>query len=156
MPSYPPNSPLQSGIDAQANFMTELTRRSYDSMRKLSELNLHFGQQLTQDCVAATRQILSCSDPFHMAATFAKAVQPAAQHLRSYQQQLIRMLTGSQLELVRDAESMLPAGGRYAAALAQAMADEALAEAGVTPDPLAAASRANGTASDSTGVHQAH
>ncbi len=153
MPSYSSNSAMRSGIDAQVNMMTELTRRSYDSVRKLSELNLHFAQQLMQDSVSATRQVLACTDPLQMASTFANAVQPAAQHLRSYQQQLIGMLTGAQVDLVRNAESLMPQGSRYAAALAQTMSGENLAGG----DPLTNPSRANGTSADSTGaVRHAH
>ncbi len=153
MPSYPPHSPMRSGIEAQVSFMTELTRRSYDSVRKLSELNLHFAQQLLQDGVAATRQVLACSDPLQMAAAIANASQPAAQHLRSYQQQLIGMFTGAQLDLLREAETMVPQAGSYSAALAQVMAGEQLAG----DDALTNPSRANGTSADSSGaVHHVH
>ncbi len=148
MPSYSSNSAMRSGLDAQVNFMTELTRRSYDSVRKLSELNLHFSQLLMQDSVAATRQVLACSDPLQMAAAMANAAQPVAQHLRSYQQQLMGMLTGAQVELTRTAESLMPQGSRYAAALAETMARDTL----VGGDPLTNASRANGTSHDSTGA----
>ena len=153
MPSYPPNSPMRSGIDAQVNFMTELTRRSYDAARMLSELNLHFAQQLMQDSVAATRQVLACSDPLQMASTFAQAIQPTAQHMHSYQQQLMGMLSGAQADLVRNAESMMPQASRYTAALVQTMADATLAGG----DPRTTAARANGTSADSTGgAHHVH
>ena len=124
MPSYSSKSPMRSGIDAQVSFMTELTRRTYDSVRKLSELNLHFAQLLMQDSVSATRQVLACSDPLQMASTMANAAQPAADHLRSYQQQLIGMLTGAQVELTRGAEAFMPEGVRYASAMAQTMVRE--------------------------------
>ena len=153
MPSYSSNSAMRSGLDAQVNFMTELTRRTYDSVRKLSELNLHFAQLLIQDSVAATRQVLACSDPLQMAATMATAAQPAAEHMRSYQQQLIGMLTGTQVALTRSAESLMPQGTRYAAAMVESMAHDTL----IGGDPLTNASRANGTSPDSTGaVHHAH
>jgi phasin family protein len=153
MPSYSSNSAMRSGLDAQVNFMTELTRRSYDSVRKLSELNLHFAQQLMQDSVAATRQVLACSDPMQLAATMANAAQPAVDHLRSYQQQLVGMVTGVQVELTRTAESFMPQGSRYAAAMAHSLAGEPVTGG----DPLTNASRANGTAADSSGAgHRAH
>ena len=148
MPSYSSNPAMRAGIDAQLNFMTELTRRSFDSVRKLSELNLHFAQLLLQDSAAATRQVLACSDPFQIASTMASAAQPSAQHLRDYQQQLVGMLTGAQLELTRRAESLMPQGSRYAAAMVQSLAQEDV----VGGDPLTNASRANGGASDSTGA----
>ncbi|MEJ7806002.1 MAG: phasin family protein [Telluria sp.] len=144
---------MRSGIDAQVSFMTDLTRRSYDALRKLSELNVQYAQQLMQDSLAATRQMLACTDPLSMASTLAQAAQPAAQHLHSYQQQLFGMLTGAQVALVQNAEALLPPGARYSAALAKAMADEALLAGDPRPHP----SRANGAAADSTGtVHQAH
>jgi phasin family protein len=148
MPSYSSNSAMRSGVDAQVAFMTEFTRRTYDAMRTLSELNLHFAQLLVQDAVAATRQVLACSDPLQMAATMANAAQPAAEHLRNYQQQLAGMLSGAQVELARQAESFMPQGSRYSAALSQSMARE---DGDVTGGaPFTNASRANGTAADST------
>lgn len=153
MPSYSSNSAMRSGLDAQVNFMTELTRRSYDSVRRLSELNLHFAQQLMQDSVAATRQVLACSDPLQMAAIMANATQPAFQHLHSYQQQLAGMLTGAQVELTRNAESLMPRGSRYTAAMVQSMTRDNVSGG----DPLTNASRANGTAADSSGgAHPLH
>jgi phasin family protein len=141
---------MRSGLDAQVNFMTELTRRTYDSVRKLSELNLHFAQLLIQDSVSATRQVLACTDPMQMASTVANASQPAVEHLRTYQQQLAGVLTGVQVELTRQAESLMPQARSYTAAMAQSMAHD-----GVTGgDTLGNASRANGTVADSTGnVH---
>lgn len=165
MPSHSSNSAMRSGLDAQVTFMTELTRRSYDSVRKLSELNLHFAQLLMQDSVAATRQVLACSDPLQMPSTMANAAQPVAEHLRNYQQQLIGMLTGTQVELTRQAEALLPQGARsYTAAMVQTLARDTVtsgdafatgAQDGIAGgDPFTNASRANGTASDSTGsVH---
>ena len=150
MPSYSSNSAMRSGLDAQVNFMTELTRRTYDSVRKLSELNLHFTQLLIQDSVSATRQVLACSDPMQMASTVASASQPAVEHLRNYQQQLAGVLTGVQVELTRQAESLMPQARSYTAAMVQSMGHD-----GVTGgDPLSNASRANGNGADSTGnVH---
>jgi phasin family protein len=151
MPRYPSNSALRSGLDAQLEFMTELTRRSYDAVRKLSELNLHFAHLLIQDSVAAARQVLTCSDPLQMVSTMANAAQPATDHVRSYQQQLVGMLTGVQLELTRQAESLMPQASPYGAAMAQSMAQDDVIAGG---DVLTNASRANGTATDSTGnVH---
>ncbi len=162
MPSHSSNSAMQSGLDAQLSFMTELSRRSFDSVRRLSELNLHFAQLLMQDAVAATRQMLAVSDPLQIASTLSNAAQPAAEHLRSYQQQLVGMLTGAQVEMTRTAESLMPQGSRYVAALAQSMARDSVANAGalgqhthdniVAGDTLTKASRANGAAADSSGA----
>jgi phasin family protein len=139
MPSYSSNPAMRLGLDAQVSFMTELTHRTYDAVRKLSELNMHFAQQLMQDSVDATRQLMTCSDPFQLAAVAANAAQPATQHLRSYQQQLVGMMTGVQVEMTRSAESLMPQGSRYTAAMVQSMARDNI----TSSDPLNTAVRSN-------------
>ena len=122
MPSFPTIPAMRSGLDAQVSVMTEITRRSYDAVRKLSELNLQYSQQLMEDGAAAARTLVGCSDPFQLAAAAARAGQPAIDHLRQYQQQLLGMLTGAQLELSRSAGALMPQASRYASAMAQSMA----------------------------------
>lgn len=122
MPSYPSNPAMRSGLDAQLSFITQVTRRTLDAMLKLSELNLHFAQQLVQDSADASHLLLSCSNPFQMAAASVNAMQPAVRHLRNYQQQLLGLLTGTQRDLARAAESGLQEATRTSYAAAQDMA----------------------------------
>lgn len=122
MPSFPANSPMRSGLDAQFSFLTEFARRSCDAMRKLSELNLQFAQQVMQDSADLSRNMLNCTDVFELAAAAAKASEPASEHLRQYQRQLIGVLSGVQMELTRSAEAFAPEAGRYASAMADSMA----------------------------------
>lgn len=121
MPSLSATPAIQSGLDAQVVFLTDLTHRSYDAMRKLSALNLQFAQQMIQDATDASRNILGCSDPFQVGATIAKAAQPATEHLRNYQQQLLGILSGAQREFSHSAESFAPEASRYASALADSI-----------------------------------
>lgn len=134
MPSFPTNPPLRSGLDAQLNFLTDLTRRSCDSMRKLSELNLQFVQQVMQDTADTSRNMLNCTDVFALAAAAAQASQPASEHLRHYQQQLLNVLSGVQLELTRSAEAFVPEASRYTAAMAESMLRETAQQAGAARD----------------------
>lgn len=153
MPSYPNSSAINSGIQAQVNFMTELTRKTVDSVRKLSELNMQFAQQVMQDSAKATRQLASCTDPFQFAATAVNAARPAMQHLQSYQQQLLGVLSGAQVDLTRRAEALLPEGARYAtAALVQSMTTETDA----TSDAFSSASYTDGGSSDGSGGASIH
>ncbi len=152
MPSYTSNNALRSGLEAQVNFMTELTRRTYDSVRRLSELNMNFAQQLMQDSVEASRKMLSCSDPFQMAAASAAAAQPAAEHLRHYQQQLTGLLSGSQLELMSRAEQSMQQAGRSGYSAAQEVARN-MAQAGESV-PGADSHGGNGHAAPHRTFHQ--
>ena len=133
MPSFPTNPPLRSGLDAQLNFLTDLTRRSCDSMRKLSELNLQFAQQVMQDTADTSRNMLNCTDVFALAAAAAQASAPASEHLRQYQQQLLSVLSGVQLEMTRSAEALVPEASRYTAAMAESMLRDT-AQAGAARD----------------------
>lgn len=112
MPSYSSIPALRSGIDAQLSFMTELAHRSYDAMRRLSELNMHFTQQILQDSMDASHQLLSCSNPFQLAATGVSASAPAVRHARAYQRQLFGLLTGTAADAVRTASGSLHDGAR--------------------------------------------
>jgi phasin family protein len=122
MPSLPTNPALRSGLDVQLNFLTELTRRTGDAMRKLNELHLQYAQHLMQDATDASHTILACTDPFQALAAVARTAKPAAEHVRNYQQQLVNVLSGVQLELVRSAESFAPEASRYASAMAENLA----------------------------------
>ncbi len=122
MPSNPRNPAMQSHLETQVNFMTELTRKSYDSVRKLSELNLHLAQQLMEDSANASRQLMSCSDPFQLSSTAFTQLQPVTEHLRNYQRQLMGVLAGAQVELTRTAETHIPDASRSAAAAAEEIA----------------------------------
>ncbi|SHH06381.1 phasin family protein [Massilia sp. CF038] len=112
MPSQSSRTPFQPGLEAQVDFMTELTRQTSDSVRKFSELNLHFAQQLLEDSFDATSRLMACSNPFQLPSAAALAAQPAWEHLRHYQQQLVRMLTGAQVDLARNTP-LLPEASAY-------------------------------------------
>ncbi len=93
-PAFQHQSALQSGLQAQVTLLNELTRRSCDAMRHLSDLHLQFAQQAVQDATDAARLLLACSDPFQLALAAARGAQPASQHWQSYQQQLASMWSG--------------------------------------------------------------
>lgn len=115
---------MQSGLEAQLSFMPELTRKSYDSVRQLSALNMHFMQQFMHDWAETSRQLASCRDPLQLAATAARAAQPVFLHLHSYQQQLVGVLTGTRVELTRSADASIPEAVGYASAIGYTLAHE--------------------------------
>ena len=98
-------------------------------MRKLSELNMHLAQQMIEDSMNLSRSMLSCSDPFQMTSTAMNQIQPATEHLRTYQQQLMGVLSGAQAELQRSAETHIPEASRSASAMADEMVRGAAASA---------------------------
>jgi phasin family protein len=121
MQSFANNPAMRSNMETQVNFMTELSQKTYDSVRKLSEINLRLAQQLMEDSLNMSRELMSCTDPFQMASTAMKQMQPATQHLRNYQQQLMGVLAGAQVDLTRVAETHIPDASRAASAMADEM-----------------------------------
>ena len=126
MPTFANNPTLRSHFDTQVNFFTELAQRSVDSARQLSELNLRLAQQLMDESIATSRQMLSSPDPLQAGNVALRGMEPVARHLRQYQQQLVSLLSGAQVALTHTAETHIPEAGRSVAALADDMARRSL------------------------------
>lgn len=103
MQSFADNPALRSQLETQVNFMTELSQKTYDALRKLMELNLRAAQQAIEGSIEASRQLMSCTDPVQLATTAMNQVQPAAERMRDYQQQLMNVLAGAQVDVARTA-----------------------------------------------------
>lgn len=113
---------LRSHLESQVNFFTELSHKSYDTLRQLSELNLRLTQQLLEDTVATSRDLLNALHPFQYASIALHHAGPVAQHLRSYQQALMALMAGAQTGIAQTARERMPEAGRSAAAAAEEFA----------------------------------
>ncbi len=119
---------LKSYLESQLVFMTELSTKLCDSVRKVSELNLRLAQQLIEDGVVTSRQLLNTADPVEFSSAAMAIGQPMAERLRHYNQQLLSLLAGTQVELTRTAESHIPEASRNAAAMADELVRKASEE----------------------------
>lgn len=119
MPALTNSPAMRSHLESQVNFFTEMTQKGYDSMRKLSELNMHLAQQMIEDSMNLGRSMMQCSDPFQMTSTAMQQIQPATEHLRAWQQQLMGVLSGAQAELQKSAEIRFAEASRSAGTLAE-------------------------------------
>ena len=125
MQAYANNTALRSHLENQVNFFTEFTHKSYDALFRLSQINLRLTQQLLEDTVDTGRAMLNCADPLQFGATAMRQVEPVARHVQSYQEELLRVLTGAQSEFARTAESRMPEAQRGALAAADEFARNA-------------------------------
>jgi phasin family protein len=139
MQTYTNNPALRANLETQVNFMTELTQKTYDSVRKLSELNMQMAQQLIEDTMNINRSMMQCSDPFQMTSAAMNQIQPAAEHLRSYQQQVMGLLAGTQVDFTRSAESRMSEATRSASAMADEMVRHASSSASAAAESMGAA-----------------
>jgi hypothetical protein len=74
-----------------------------------------------------------------MTSTAMNQIGPAAEHLRSYQQQLMGVLAGAQVELTRTAESRMSEATRSASMMADEMVRHAASNVNVAVDSVGAA-----------------
>lgn len=129
MPSFPTTPALRSHLENQVGFYTELTQKTLEALQRLGQINLRLGQQLVQDSIDTSRALLACATPFEFGPTALRQAAPVSQHLREYQSALLQLMTGTQTDLARTAETRMPESSRSAAAMAEEFARNA-AEAG--------------------------
>ena len=137
MNALAPTPALQSHLDAQVSLLTDLAGKMYDAVHRITELNLKLAQQLIDDAMAASRQVMSSGDPVECCAAVVSSGVPASAHLRGYQQQLLNILAGTQVELTRTAEQHIPEASRTASA----MADEVVRRGSQATEKLASEHR---------------
>jgi phasin family protein len=137
MNALAPTPALQSHLDAQVSLLTDVAGKMYDAIHRITELNLRLVQELMDDSMSASRQVISSSGPTECCAAMVASSVPASEHLRAYQQQLLNVLAGTQVELTRSAEQHIPETNRTASA----MADDLMRRGAQATEHLAAEQR---------------
>ena len=129
MQSFANNPALKSHLENQLNSITELSQKSFDAAHQVSELNMQLARQMIDAWIHLGRALLQTTNPAQMMSTTVSGIQPAAEQLRAYQQELMALLARTQAELARSAQSSLPEASRSASAMADEMVRNAAASA---------------------------
>ena len=104
MQAFPPNSPaLHAQLETQVDFLTQLSRHTVDAIGQLGTLNLQATRQLVDDGMELARALGACKDPFQMVSVAMRAGQPAAEHWRTWQSGVMRVLASSGATFAHDA-----------------------------------------------------
>ena len=104
MPSFPTDNPaLRAQLDTQVDLFTQMARHAVDAAGQLGELNLRMTRQMFEDSLRFGRALAACKDPFQMGAVAMREAQPAAEHWRSWQAELVKVLGAGGAALARDA-----------------------------------------------------
>jgi hypothetical protein len=104
MQATPPNSAaLRTQLETQVDFLTQLSRHGVDALGQLGALNLQAARQLIDDGMELGRALAACRDPFQMVSATIRLTQPAAEHWRSWQSGVMRVLAASGATLAHDA-----------------------------------------------------
>lgn len=114
-------------MESQFAFLGDMSKQLFNTIQKINELNLQVAQNSLQEMMTSTREIMQAQNPYDVLNAASARVQPAADRLRSYQQNLTSIAAGTQAELARTAETHVPATSRTASAFADDVARTAAA-----------------------------
>ena len=115
-------------LEAQLAFFNGLSKSLFQSAQQFNDLNMQLAQGLLEESSITSQNLLTverAEDAFQVAAA---SGQPAAEHLRKYQQQLSRLAADTQVELANVAEQHVNETSRTAKALAEEVARTASEE----------------------------
>ena len=96
MHAFPPNSPaLHAQLETQLDFLTQLSRYNFDALGQLAKLNMQAARQLIDDSMELGRALAACKDPLQVIPVTMRVTQPAAEHWRTWQTGVMRVLASS-------------------------------------------------------------
>ena len=103
MQAFTPDSPaLRAQLGTQINFLTQLSRHSFDALGQLGTLNVLATRQLLDDSMELGRALAACKNPLQIISVTMRVTQPAAEHWRTWQSGVMRVLASSGATLAHD------------------------------------------------------
>ncbi|NBV16163.1 phasin family protein [Janthinobacterium sp.] len=115
-------------LEAQLAFFNGLSKSLFHSAQQFNDLNMQLAQGLLEEGSITSQNLLTVERVEDALQVAAAAGQPAAEHLRKYQQQLSRLAADTQVELANVAEQHVNETSRTAKALAEEVARTASEE----------------------------
>jgi phasin family protein len=106
----------QANIDA----IVELTRKSFEGIERLVELNLQVARASMGDSAAQAKAMLSAKGPQDLVSLQAGMVQPATEKATAYSRQLYEIASQTQSEVTRLVEAQMAAAQEKILALVDA------------------------------------
>ena len=110
---------LKSHLDAQFSFASDLSKKMFDGIQRIGQLNVQVAQTVIEEAINSTHQLIESNTPTDYLSVAASQVQPVAEKVRAYQQHLTNIAAGVQVELSKTAEAHVPETTRTAAAVAE-------------------------------------
>ncbi len=110
---------LKSHLDAQFSFIADLSKKMFDGIQRVNQLNVQVAQTVMEEAINSTHQLIESNTPTEYLSIAASQIQPVAEKFRAYQQHLSNISAGVQVELSRTAEQHVPEATRTAAAVAE-------------------------------------
>jgi len=116
---------VKAQLEAQFAFYADVSKKMFDSMQKLNELNIQVGQTLMEETLSSTRQVINADGRIDALSIAAGQAQPAAEKVRAYSQHVQAILADAQVSIVKTAEAHIPNATRTAEGVVKEVAQRA-------------------------------
>ena len=110
---------LKSHMNTQFNFMTELSKKMFEGVQSLGQLNVQVAQTIMEESIKNAHQLTQSTSPTEIMSIASAQVQPVAEKVRAYQQHVQNIAAGVQVELSKTAQQHIPEATRTAGAVAE-------------------------------------
>lgn len=112
---------IQSHIEHSMAFFNDLSKTVLDSYKDIAALNTQLAKAAFEDVVQSGHNVATARQPAEALSAGAALAQPAAERLRSYQQDLAQVAANTQSNLTKVAEQHIPDMSKSAREVAQEM-----------------------------------
>lgn len=116
---------IKAQLDAQFAFYADVSKKMFDGLQKLNELNIQVGQTLIEETLSSTRQVMQADDRTEALSIAAGQAQPAAEKVRAYNQHVQTILAETQVGIVKTAQTHIPNATRTAEDVVKEVAQKA-------------------------------
>jgi len=117
---------LNSGaVRSQLAFYTDVSRRIFDGMQKINQLNIQVAQTVLEESIAGTKQLLISKDRYEALSITAGQTQPTVEKVRAYRQHVQNIMAETQAGIAKTMETHIPQSVRAAEAVAREVAQKA-------------------------------
>jgi phasin family protein len=119
---------VMSQLDAQFAFFSDLSKKMFECVQRMNELNVQVATTIVEESLASTRQLLSSADRNEALSIMAGQAQPTAEKVRAYQQHVRNILAETQAGAAQTLESHIPKTVRATEAVVKEVAQKASEE----------------------------
>jgi phasin family protein len=116
---------VKAQLEAQFAFYADVSKKMFDSMQKLNELNIQVGQTLMEETLSSARQVMQSEDRTETLSILAGQAQPTAEKVRAYSQHVQAIFADTQVGIAKTAETHVPNATRTAEAVVKEVAQKA-------------------------------
>ena len=118
----------KSQLDTQFACFSDLSKKMFEGVQKLNELNVQVATTVFEESLNSTKQLLSSNSSNEALSIAAGQAQPAAEKIRAYQQHVQSIIAETQAGAAQTLESYVPKTVRATEAVVNEMAQKASEE----------------------------